>query len=127
MEEERSKKFVIGGLKFEGQSKTAHDWCKKTTSYFLNERCETRTKEEIKTYLWKFLEVKVRCRAMHLERNGLAFCNFLAQEYFKRLLYCFVNKWTKGGAKTEYKARKQQAKEDVLEYYEKKLSLFLQA
>ena len=37
MEEERSKKFVIGGLKFEGQSKTAHDCCAKTTSYFLNE------------------------------------------------------------------------------------------
>ena len=90
MEEERSKKFVIGGPKFEGLSKTAHDWCPKTTSYFLNEWCETRTKEEIKTCLWECLDVKVRCRAMHLERNGLAFCNFLVQEYFERLLYCFV-------------------------------------
>ena len=27
----------------------------------------------------------------------------------------------------EYKARKQQAKEDVLEYYKNKLSLFIQA
>ena len=64
---------------------------------------------------------------MHLERNGLAFCNFLAQEYFERLLYCFLNGGTKGGAKTEYKAGKQQAKEDVLKYYKNKLSLFLQA
>ena len=64
---------------------------------------------------------------MHLERNGLAFCNFSAQEYFERLLYIFVTERTKGGAKTKYKARKQQAKEDVLEYYENKLSLFLQA
>ena len=127
MEEEKSKKFVIGGPKFDGQSKTAHDWCAKTTSYFLNERCETRTGEEIKTCLWECLEVKVRCRAMHLERNGLAFNSFSAQEYFERVLYCFVNERTKGGAKTEYKARKQQAKEDVLEYYENKLSLFLQA
>ena len=33
----------------------------------------------------------------------------------------------KGVAKTEYKAKKQHAKEDVLEYYENKLNLFLQA
>ena len=91
MEEERSKKFVIGRPKFEGQSKTAHDWCEKKTSYFLNEICKTRTEEEIKTCLWECLEVKVRCSAMHLERNGLAFCNFSAQEYFERLLYIFVN------------------------------------
>ena len=71
--------------------------------------------------------VKVRFRAMHQERNGLAICNLSAQEYFERLLYCFVNQWTKGGAKSEYKERKQQAKEDVLDYYENKLSLFLQA
>ena len=64
---------------------------------------------------------------MHLERNGLAFCNFLAQEDFERLFYCFINEQTKGGAKMEYKARKQQAKEDVLEYYKNKLSLFIQA
>ena len=111
---------MIGGPKFDGQSNTVHDWCAKKTSYFLNERCETRTEEEIKTCLWECLEVKVRCRAMHLERNGLAFLNFLAQEYFEKLLYCFINKQTKGGANTEYKARKEQAKEDVLEYYENK-------
>ena len=55
MEEEKSKKFVRP--KFEGQYKTAHDWCMKTTSYFRNEQCETRTEEEIKTCLWECLEV----------------------------------------------------------------------
>ena len=51
MEEERSKKFVIEGLKFEGQSKTTHDWWVKTSSYFLNEWRKTRTEEEVKTCL----------------------------------------------------------------------------
>ena len=46
----------------EGQFKTAHDWCSKTTSYFLNEQYETRTEEEIKTCIWECLEVKIRCR-----------------------------------------------------------------
>ena len=44
--------------------------------------------------------------------------------------YCIVsltNERRKGGAKMEYKARKQQAKEDVLEYNKNKLNLFLQA
>ena len=44
-EEEKSKKFIIGGPKFEGQSKTVLEWGAKTTSYFLNERCETKPKK----------------------------------------------------------------------------------
>ena len=39
----------------------------------------------------------------------------------------YIVSLTNRGAKTEFKAMKQQAKEDVLEYFEKKLSLFLQA
>ena len=67
----------------------------------------------------------IRCQAMHLKRNSIAFNSFSAQEYFEKLLYCFVKEQTKGGAKTEYKARKQHAKEDVLEYYENKLNMLL--
>ena len=39
---------------------TAHDWCAKTTFYFLIDWWETRTEEEIRTGLWECLEVKIR-------------------------------------------------------------------
>ena len=64
---------------------------------------------------------------MHLDRNSKAFSSFSAQEYFEYLLYYLVKEGMKGWAKAEYIARKQHAKEDVLEYYENKLKLFLQA
>ena len=64
-------------------------------------------------------------RILHLEPGTLGFNNFTPAKYLEEMLGRFMNTRTKGGAKEEFKQKRQGVDEDALEYYNKKLQLYL--
>ena len=54
---------------------------------------------------------------LHLEAGTIGLNSFTPAEYLEEMLGRFMNARTKGGAKEEFKQKKQGVNEDALEYY----------
>ena len=67
----------------------------------------------------------MRTRVLHLKPGTIGFNSLTPAECLEKLLGRFMNAWTKGGAKEEFKQKKQRVNEDTLEYYDTKLQLYL--
>ena len=82
---------------------------------------ETITAEDIKFAIYGAIETNMRTRVLHLEPGTKGFNSFTRAEYLKEMLGRFMNARTKGGAKQEFKLKKQRVNEDALEYSDTKL------
>ena len=64
-------------------------------------------------------------RILHLVPGTIGFDSYTPVEYPEEMLGRFMNARTKGGAKEEFKHKKQGVDKETLEYYDTKLQLYL--
>ena len=86
---------------------------------------DTIVAEDVKFLIYGATETTMRTRVLHLEPGTIGFNSFTPEEYLEEMLGRFMNARPKGGAKEEFKEKKQGVNEDALEYYDTKLQLYL--
>ena len=122
----RLQKFIENTPKFHGEAKKAHAWCANLQLYFERMEIQTVPAEIVKNAIWNALSDACRSRTQHLVPNSYAWKSYCTDVYFEKVLYSFITQQSAEGAKALFEKRTQGIKEDVISYYDEKLSLYLQ-
>ena len=122
----RLQKFIEDVPKFNGEAKKAHAWCAKIQLYFERKEIQTVPAATVKNAIWEALSDVCKSRTQHLVPNSYAWKSYTTDVYFEKILYSFITQQSAEGAKALFEKRTQGIKEDVISYYDDKLSLYLQ-
>ena len=104
----KTREYSDSFPKYNGESKKGQEWCGEICFHARKYRVDTIAPEDVKFAIFGAVQGKMRNRVLHLEPGTVGFDNYTAAEYLEELLGRFMNARTKGGAKEEFKHKKQE-------------------
>ena len=117
----KNREYVNTFPKYNGESRKGQEWCAQICFHAQQYNVETIEANDVKFAIYGAVDGNMKNRILHLEPGTLGYKNFTAAEYLEEMIGRFMNARKKGGAKEEFKSRKQGVNEDALEYYDTKL------